>query len=88
LVDFQIERPAGEEARVTVDETKVNVGTLRRCKIGDGIYLEEESTVVDESDLSWVEQSNTLSITWKSPNRWRGVQWDFSKMIAVLVADR
>jgi hypothetical protein len=55
LVDFQIERPAGEEARFTVDETKVNVGTLRRCKIGDGMDLEEESTVVDESDLSWVE---------------------------------
>jgi hypothetical protein len=55
LVDFQIERPAGEEARVTVDETKVNVGTLRRCKVGDGMDLEEESAVLDESDLSWVE---------------------------------
>jgi hypothetical protein len=54
-VDFQIKRPAGEEARVTVDETKVNVGTLRRCKVGDGMDLQEESTVVDESDLTWVE---------------------------------
>jgi hypothetical protein len=55
LVDFQFERPAGEEARVTVDEAKVKVSTLRRCKVGDGMDLEKESTVGDESDLSWVE---------------------------------
>jgi hypothetical protein len=33
------------EARVTVDETKVNVSTLRRCKVGDGMDLEEESSI-------------------------------------------
>jgi hypothetical protein len=55
LVDFQIDSLTGEEARVTVDETNFDVSTLRRCKVGDGMDLEEESTVVDESDLSWVE---------------------------------
>jgi hypothetical protein len=40
---------------VTVDETKVNVSTLRRCKVGNGMDLEKESSVVDESVLSWLE---------------------------------
>jgi hypothetical protein len=53
LVDFQIDRPAGEEA--WVDETKVNVSTLRQCKVGDGMDLEKESTVVDEPNLFWLE---------------------------------
>jgi hypothetical protein len=51
FVDFQIDGPAREETRVTVDETKVNMSTLHRCKVGDGMDLEKESTVVDESDL-------------------------------------
>jgi hypothetical protein len=38
-----------------VDETKVKVSTLRNCKVRDGRDLEKESTIVDESDLSWLE---------------------------------
>jgi hypothetical protein len=40
---------------VTVDETKVNASALRRCKVGDGMDLEKESTLVDEPNLSWLE---------------------------------
>jgi hypothetical protein len=52
LVDFQIDGPAGGEARFT---SKVSVSELRRWKAGDGMDLEKERTVVDESDLSWQE---------------------------------
>jgi hypothetical protein len=38
-----------------VDETKVKVSTLHRCKVRDGRDLQKESTVVNESDLSWLE---------------------------------
>jgi hypothetical protein len=55
LVDFQIDGPAGEETRVSVDQTKVNVSTLRHCNVGDGMDAEKEPTVVYESDLSWLE---------------------------------